>query len=407
MSFKLHWLKEKKNAEKKGVKLVYEEQEKVGQEIVRMFDKRVLVTLCAPPQWGKTGVSLYVSYHMCLKRINPNNVFFITGMSDRSWLDQTRERVLPCWRKNVYHRNTLHKMKEKIEDLEKKKDILIIVDECHLANKKQFILGEIFEDLSLNDPIRLKMKNIKILQISATPSNALIDGEEWSSYHEKITPRMNSDYVSFETFVAEDRIIEPKNLEDLQECEDYINEVSGRSPQYHIIRSVNNGPTGSITYKKISSNFRFVCEDYGFDILELNMERSYKEVKQFYEDLSKEPEKHTFVLIKNMLGASKTIDDSFIGSVHESTPLLKDYSSEIQGLPGRLCGWTKRKENGPLIYCSFDIVYEYLSLYESNFDFLCEDLIWRDSRLKVKDEEIKSKDSYLSKIDEETETSSI
>ena len=407
MSFKLHWLKEKKNAKKKGVKLVYEEQEKVGREIVQMFDKRVLVTLCAPPQWGKTGVSLYVSYHMCLKGINSENVFFITGMSDRSWLDQTRERVLPCWRKNVYHRNTLHKMKEKIEDLEKKKDILIIVDECHLANKKQFILGEIFEDLSLNDPIRLKMNNIKILQISATPSNALIDGDEWSSYHEKITPRIKSDYVSFETFVSEDRIIEPKNLEDLQECEDYINEVSGRTPQYHIIRSVNNGPTGSIIYKKISGNFRFICEDQDFHMIELNMERSYKEVKQFYEDLSKRPEKHTFVLIKNMLGASKTIDDSFIGSVHESTPLLKDYSSEIQGLPGRLCGWTKKKENGPLIYCSFDIVYEYLSLYDSNFDFHCEDLLWKDSRLKVKDGEIKSKDSYLSKIDQETQTSSI
>ena len=68
------------------------------------------------------------------------NVFFITGMSDRSWLDQTRERVLPCWRKNVYHRNTLHKMSAKIKSLEKRKDILIILDECHLANKKQFIL---------------------------------------------------------------------------------------------------------------------------------------------------------------------------------------------------------------------------------------------------------------------------
>ena len=92
MSFKIHWLKEKKKAEKRGEKLVYPEQEEVGKEIVREFERRVLVTLCAPPQWGKTGVSLYVSYHMCLRGINPQNVFFITGMSDRSWLDQTRER---------------------------------------------------------------------------------------------------------------------------------------------------------------------------------------------------------------------------------------------------------------------------------------------------------------------------
>jgi len=65
----------------------------------------------------------------------------------------------------------------------------------------------------------------------------------------------------------------------------------------------------------------------------------------------------------------------------------------------------QEKENGPLIYCSFDIVYEYICLYESNFDFQCEDLEWRDSRLKVRDGDIKSKDSYLSK--EENETSSI
>jgi len=142
MSFKIHWLKEKKKAVKRGEQLVYEEQRIVGKQIVDLFSEKVLVTLCAPPQWGKTGVSLYVAYHMCLMGTNPGNVFFITGMSDRSWLDQTRERMLPCWKQNVYHRNTLHKMRDKILEVDKMRDILLIVDECHLANKKDFILGQ-------------------------------------------------------------------------------------------------------------------------------------------------------------------------------------------------------------------------------------------------------------------------
>jgi len=396
MSFKIHWLKEKKKAVKRGEQLVYEEQRIVGKQIVELFSEKVLVTLCAPPQWGKTGVSLYVAYHMCLMRTNPENVFFITGMSDRSWLDQTRERMLPCWKNNVYHRNTLHKMRDKILEVDKMRDILLIVDECHLANKKDFILGQIFDELSLNDPSRLKLKNIKILQISATPSNALMDGEEWSSYHERITPRMNDGYVSFQGFIQEDRVRETKNLGDLEECEEYIEEVTEGSPKYHFIRSVSNGLSGSLSYKQISSNLKSICMKENHSFIEMNMEKTSGEIKKLYKNLSKQPHEHTFILIKNMLGASKTIDDSFIGSIHESTPSVKDYSSEVQGLPGRLCGWTKRKTNGPILYCSQEILEEYIKLYESGFNFESEGLIWSDSRLKVSEmKSVKVKPSYI------------
>ena len=121
---------------------VFKDQRRLAKRILSLFRNKVLVTLCAPPQWGKTGDSLYVAYKLSCLNVKPENVFFVTAMSDRSWVDQMKERVLPSWKKNVYHRNTLHKMSAKIKSLEKRKDILIIVDECHLANKKQFILGE-------------------------------------------------------------------------------------------------------------------------------------------------------------------------------------------------------------------------------------------------------------------------
>tara|TARA_B100000035_G_scaffold178486_1_gene152209 strand:- start:307 stop:1536 length:1230 start_codon:yes stop_codon:yes gene_type:complete len=405
MSFKIEWIKENKKAEKEGSRLVFEDQKLVGKKIVKLFKKKVLVTLCAPPQWGKTGVSLYVSYHMSLKKINPENVFFITGMSDRSWVSQTKERVLPCWRENVFHRNTLYKLKLRIDSLKHKKDILIIVDECHIANKKDFILGEIFEDLSLTNPRKMKMKNIKVLQISATPSNSLIDGENWENYHGKICPRMNSQYVSFERFIYEDRVKETKFLEENEECLEYLQEIKHGRPCYHFVRSVNSGPFGNLVYKKISNNMKEHCKKNDMEIFELNMTKTKSQIDKFYEDLSKEPQKHTVVLIKNMLGASKTIDDTYIGSVHESTPQKKDYSSEVQGLPGRLCGWTKRQTNGPILYCNREILEEYIRLYESGFDFENEELNWRDSRLRVKDGEVKSKDSYIRNETFNTETS--
>ena len=106
-----------------------------------------------------------------------------------------------------------------------------------------------------------------------------------------------------------------------------------------------------------------------------------------------------------MLGASKTISDEFIGSVHESLPREKDNSSEIQGLPGRMCGWTKRRgPEGPKIYCKIEIVENYLKLYDSGFDFHIEDLLWKDSRLKVNgDGKIKSTESYISIKEKEEE----
>ena len=158
------------------------------------------MTLCAPPQWGKTGVSLFTAYKMCTddrKGINPDNVFFITAMSDRSWIEQTKGRMLPMWEKNIFHRNTLEKFKRRVEE-QKRKNILIIIDECHLANSIHHTLGRIFEALEFKNPLELVRDNIRILQISATPSNSLIDADEWEDYHERLCPQVDGGYVSFD-----------------------------------------------------------------------------------------------------------------------------------------------------------------------------------------------------------------
>jgi len=116
------WIGEKKLCKKGGGSLVFGDQKKMAKRIIRSFAKNDLVTLCAPPQWGKTGVSLYVSYIMSQKKgIDPSNVFFITAMSDRSWVQQTKSRVLPMWRKNVYHRNTLNSLEARIKRMKEEK----------------------------------------------------------------------------------------------------------------------------------------------------------------------------------------------------------------------------------------------------------------------------------------------
>jgi len=99
-----------------------------------------------------------------------------------------------------------------------------------------------------------------------------------------------------------------------------------------------------------------------------------------------------------MLGAAKTIDDTYIGCVHESTPDQKDFSSEVQGLPGRLCGWTKQRGNhSPIIFCNREIIESYIRLYQNNFNFNeFEITSWKDSKIRINRKgEIVSKKSYL------------
>ncbi len=337
--------------------------------------------------------------------INPRNVFFITAMSDRNWLLQTKERVLPMWRENVYHRNTLHHLEHRLKN---EKNILIIIDECHLANRRDFTMGKIVDSIDLKKPEVLQQKNIKILQISATPSNTLIDAEKWSN-HIKICPRFNNNYVSFQTFLDEDRLREPQNLMTDEGCENYFSEVCIGNPKFHFVRSVSAGPTGRATYSLTKNCLQKQCSNYKAELIELNMTKTHKQIKKIFQDLDKQPPKHTFILIKNMLGASKTISDKYIGSVHESLPNEKDNSSEIQGLPGRMCGWTKRRgSTGPKIYCQREIVENYLKLYDSGFDFHQENLLWKDSRLKVNEEgKIKSVESYISIKEKENETDNL
>jgi hypothetical protein len=396
---KRQWKNASVNAHRSGTKLFFNPQKKVSEDILRLFTTKVLVTLCAPPQWGKTGVSLLTAFRMCSERkIDPGSVFFITAMSDRSWIDQTRERVLPIWEENVFHRNTLEKFKGKVKR-QGSRNILIIVDECHMANSIHHTLGRIFEELEIKDPEEMIKNNIKILQISATPSNSLIDGDEWEDYHGRVTPMIDEGYVSFQRFIDDERIHEPFSLEFLDETETYIDENTiGKEPMYHFVRSVSSGVSGAEKYVHIQVNFEILRDEKEIEFIELNMGMEKKEIRKLYRGLSKKPERHTFILIKNMLGASKTIDDTYIGSVHESFPMKKDYNSEVQGLPGRLCGWTKRRgKDGPNVYCDRFILEKYIDLYNSNFAYAGEDFVWNGSRLKVNlSGKISSKTSFIS-----------
>ena len=72
------------------------------------------------------------------------------------------------------------------------------------------------------------------------------------------------------------------------------------------------GHRGSIVYKAISTNFRRICMLKDF-VSQLNMTKTESEVQEIYDLIFKKNQKTYDRYIKNILGASKTLDDEFIG----------------------------------------------------------------------------------------------
>jgi len=381
------------NALIRDEQLVHPVQSRLADQLVEhLSGDGLIATLCAPPQFGKTGTLLQAAFRLCTlqersKMIKYDRVYVLSGMSDNLWREQTKDRLLPCWKDHVYHRGNLKQFKKSIEDLPEKKDILIIIDEVHIANGDDMLFSKCLDQLNILNIDFMKTNNIKIIQTSATPSNALIDAEYWESYHLKIVPEYNTDtltYVSFETLKSEGRLRNTFELREQEQCDSFFMVASSEFPEpcYHFVRAVSKGRNSP--YNQIKTNIQTECHSRGWTLRELNAESSDETRTDIFDSLDSRPLVHTVILIKDMLGAAKTISDAYIGCVHESTPKKKDNSAEAQGLAGRMCGWGKRRGAGaPLIFCSVPIIERYIELFRGNFNYFARDMEWSDSRLTI------------------------
>ena len=119
---------------RENINTIYENQEKIGEDISDVFDNRKIVSamLIALTQSGKTGAILATIKHFIKKcNIATSNIFIITGLSDLDWLEQTCHAIPNMLRENVYHRNKL--LSEFTDKITNMKNVLIIMDEVHTA----------------------------------------------------------------------------------------------------------------------------------------------------------------------------------------------------------------------------------------------------------------------------------
>jgi hypothetical protein len=340
-------------------------------------EKRVWVHLAAEMQAGKTGVvtalvRLLLS-NVGTLRIRPNGIFVLTGMGDNSWRTQTRERLPVGIRPNVQHNKGLHKVVSQLQRMaggEYLSNVLIVVDESHIAHNAANRPSLIYREVARLCPMEMwQERNIRFLTISATdPAKVLAQGDARIEYPCK-TVRLLTDeaYQSVSALREARRIRYIENFGSLTsatgigELKRAVTSEFADAPRYHLLRA----PHRKQSELKTALELHFPDADIlCFDAMNRPLaagggggsdDGSDVTMEDINELLSVAPEKHTFILLKNMFYAAKTLNDTHVGILYDRSSGKDD--TNLQSLLGRACGYGKSKRT--IVYTSRQTVENY------------------------------------------------
>jgi hypothetical protein len=284
----------------------------------------------APTQSGKTGTMLSLIYRMGqspLISLPTTHVFIFTPISSTDWVTQTTQRMPAGVR--VFHRNHI---REFILAVRESTNILIIIDETHVAAKPNQAMHNIYEEIGAYDRNHLMARNIKLVHFTATPCNLEAHFSTfWGTQGAIYRMRVPQQYISFETLLRQHRVFHAKNFltqpDAVRELRPFL-----RAPRaYHIIRT----PVG-IKHRQVIDIFKHALSDFDADFI--SEPESKKSIDAI---LTAPPPRHTFVFIKEKLRCAKTIPHRYVGILYERAVDKPMQHVNTQGLPGRITGYHK------------------------------------------------------------------
>jgi hypothetical protein len=386
---------------------IYPNQEKIAEQVGNSFASGEVVTtmVVARTQSGKTGSMCAVvrtltdtTYN---RPANLDNVFIVTGLSSIEWKTQTAERIPPSIRNNVMHSNNLQELENTIKD---KTDVLIIMDEVHVAAAKTQRVDTLFKTTALNDPEHMREHNIRVLQYSATPNGTLYDIQTWGTAANIILAQPGEGYVGTQQLIQQGRIRQFSGEVGLhtQATQEFIQAVTSfNTPRYHLIR-IN--VLESVKTHKISIKNIFKQKNI-HDIHVLSYECSKKtDIKNINKTLEIQPTQHTIIILKNMLRCAKTIHKTYIGVLHDRPVANTHDDVVIQGLTGRITGYDTNQDT--IIFTNLKSIHKYEELWENNFDYENENIThtWKTKNTKNTFNQIEKKEKKEEEKEEEEST---
>jgi len=377
--------------------IIYDNQEECSLSIVsNLHNKKIInIMIVALTQSGKTGtmVGLIKNYLNDTTNLIPiENIYIITGLSSREWVDQTTKRMPKSIQERVFHRDNL--TNKFVDDIKNKKNVLIIIDEIQIAAKENQTLYKAFNDAGFYNKLNLLKNDIKIIEFTATPDGTIYDLMNWGENALKIKMQPGQGYTSCFDFLTQKRVFQYKdlcgydkktgevdedlvsaNILELKSCIDKYEESL-----YHIIRT-----PGGLT-DKVINNFKKYIGEY----IQYRLYDKDSDTKDINKILKIEPEQHTYIFIKEKLRCAKEIYKKYLGVLYERYTKSPDDTVVIQGLLGRDGGYD---DNGKsVIYTNIPSIEKYEKLWNSNFED--KTVKWKSKTTKRKNDLLHSSGTY-------------
>ena len=374
--------------DKMKISRIYPNQVQCAKLVVTKFRNRkiVQVMVTAGTQTGKTGMMCaFIDEYINSNHIPVGHIYIITGLSSKDWIKQTKMRLPASLRDRVFHRHSL--TREFVQLIKNQKNVLVIMDEVHIAARVNQTINKAFESAGFYDLDNLLRKDIKIVEFSATPDGTIFDLMKWGDHacHVRMEPGYN--YTGCCELLQQGRVFqfkdlchnEEKAIENITEIKTKM-QTSFDTPMYHIIRTPNGKLCDTVknTFKKVFGD-AVTYQSYDAYINE--------DINKF---LKVKPEKDTFIFIKEKIRCAKTIEKEYLGIVYDRFSSCPDDAVVIQGLIGRGTGYD---DNGKSIYyTNVKSIHNYKRLLDSNFQD--NSVSWNSKTTTCKLQKLQSKGTF-------------
>ena len=337
----------------------YDNQINTSDEIVKIFDVQNWVLLIAELQSGKTGTHTLTAFEM-FRLKKTKEILIICGSSEKQLKSQVNEDLkenIHNYRKylrykvkdmnaddiddlcyeidknvQVYFSHDL-KDKKNIKKYKTKKDLIIIWEESHYAqdveNRPNSFLNKI--GISANGKKEYTEKrNIKVLSVSATPFSEFSDYNQYSQNKGTVYMTPSSDYIGVKQF---------------QENKCFIGFENPMDAFEDILKNNKNYVMASYVMARGTSDkqdeAKKLCLKYGWKYETIDMNNKEFVIKE----LENEPSENKVIFIKNMFKMGKVVPKKHVSSVINMNSKTSNTDSLLQGLTGRMCGYTSKGAN--------------------------------------------------------------
>lgn len=360
-----------------SAELVYANQKVAACEIVDHYLRGIVwVLLIAQPGAGKTGVMMEVlrqlGEHNGKQQVHIDDMLVCTGMSDKDWEATLKNGMLPSLKSAVYHRSNIAK-----KDLSAMSNGIVVTDECHVAAEADMTLSKALKNAGLLDVDALEARNMRMLDVSATPEGVLADLSRWQEKTAVVVLQPGEKYKGFQSMLDDGRLLEAGGY-DLTKPEDayrllkmFDDRYVGKGKKYFPIR------VSEKSKKKIGgdarANIAAAAIRLGWNAPWIH--DSKNRVENIDETMKTTPEKHTPILIKGFWRASKRFVRTHVGGSYESKSTARDDTTTAQGLTARFCDtfdWEGEQADNayrPLHFADVKAIKEYLEWCRAGYDY--------------------------------------